>query len=466
MRGRLLLGVTLLAALARVAAWRWSPIIHPDEIYQGLEPGWWHLEGTGLPTWEWREGIRSWVLPAYNGAWMAALQGLGVTTGAVLGWFVQLHWAAVSLLLLLAGYRGGNAIAQRLRPAQADVAGFAGGLGAMVSCAFFPVVVAFSSHTLTELPSMLCLVLALVLTAEVVWRDEHRPGKVALIGALLALGVCIRIVNAPLVVLPPLWLLGRRRFAEVGWLALGALGPVLLFGLVDLFTWGRFLGSYVKYVEFNFLRGGAANFGVEAWYWYGQRLWERAPVGLVLLLPPVLFGLRGTWPFALSAFALLGLLSTQTHKEERFIIAFWPLLLIGAGGVLGAWFARVLEIRARRRWLAHAALALVLLWPIADGAFRLDRRDLSFSNAWLEGEARAGADPTATGLLVESILFTGGSVFYGRRLALFHIEREFLDNTMVSHVLVRAGSEHERMSLRAGFVEIFRRDDAVLLRRQ
>jgi hypothetical protein len=45
------------------------------------------------------------------------------------------------------------------------------------------------------------------------------------------------------------------------------------------------------------------------------------------------------------------------------------------------------------------------------------------------------------------------------------VEDDFLANTMVSHVLVRAGSDHERSSLRAGFVPVWRRDDAILLRR-
>jgi phosphatidylinositol glycan class B len=467
---RVLIALTVLGALARLLAWRCSPIIHPDEIYQALEPGWWHLEGTGLPTWEWREGIRSWVLPAYNGAWMAALQGLGVKQGATLGWFIQLHWALVSLLLLPMAYRGGALVMQRLHPVsprggqEAAQAGWQGGLLAMASCALFPLVVAYAPHTLTELPSMLCLVAALVFTAELVWRDEQGRGKALAIGALLALGLCIRVVNAPLVVLPPLWLLAHRRWPALGWVALGALGPVLLFGLCDLLTWGRFAGSYVSYIQFNFLRGGAAQFGVEAWHWYLRRLLERAPLGLGLILVPLLLGLRGSWPFAVSAMGLLGLLSLETHKEERFMLAFWPLVLIGAGGVLGAWLLRLGRLGRGRR-AALAALVLAAAAPLVDGLFHLEPKDLSFSNAWLEGQARAGADPSATGLMVESILFTGGSLFYGRRLALFHVEDQFLDNAMVSHVLVRAGSDHERSSLRAGFVPVWRRDDAILLRR-
>jgi hypothetical protein len=452
---RVLVALTVLAAVARVAAWRWSPIVHPDEIYQALEPAWWHTQGTGLPTWEWRDGIRSWVLPGYHGAWMAALRALGITQGATLGWFIQLHWALVSLVLLLAAYRGGALVTRRLRGADD---GWQGGLLATASCAFFPIIVSYAPHTLTELPSMLCLVWGLVLTAELVWEGGGR-GKAVAVGALLAAGLCIRVVNAPLVVLPPLWLLARRRFSAIGWAALGASGPILLFGLVDLFTWGRFLGSYISYVEFNFLRGGAARFGAEAWHWYARRLFERLPVGLPFIIVPLLLGLRGSWPFAASAFALLGLLSMETHKEERFILAFWPLVLIGAAGVIGAWLARV------RLRVPAIALCLLPLVPVVDGLFHLERKDLSFSNAWLEGEARAGVDPSATGLLVESILFTGGTLFYGRNLALYHYEDQFLDNTMISHVLVRVGSDHERRSLSAGFVKVWQRDDAVLLRR-
>src|SRR6185295_11324705 len=93
-----------------------------------------------------------------------------------------------------------------------------------------------------------------------------------------------------------------------------------------------------------------------------------------LLLIPLLLGLRATWPFAISALGLVALLSTQAHKEERFIIAFWPFALIGAGGAVGGWLA-IAQARWGRsapgpRWftrtrLLHigvaAAVALVLI---------------------------------------------------------------------------------------------------------
>src|SRR5512143_2896486 len=39
-------------------------IYHPDEVFQTLEPAHRLATGWGIVTWEWRVGIRSWLLPS------------------------------------------------------------------------------------------------------------------------------------------------------------------------------------------------------------------------------------------------------------------------------------------------------------------------------------------------------------------------------------------------------------------
>jgi phosphatidylinositol glycan class B len=465
---RTLAAIVGLGAAARIVAWRSSPgAIHPDEIFQVLEPAWWHLTGVGQAAWEWRDGVRSWVLPSYNGAWMAALMALGIRRGATIGAFLQLHWALLNLLLVGAAFRGGTFVAARLearRPSipvdpVADPAapGSRGGLVAAGLCALFPLVVSYAPHSLSEMPSMLALVGGLAMTADLIEQPRPRAGRAFLIGVVLSFGICVRIANGPLVLVAPIWLLLRRRWAGFALVVAGALVPIIVFGLVDLLTWGKFLGSFIGYIKFNFIEGRAAQFGTEPWFWYVLRIHERAPWGLALLLVPLVLGLRATWPFAISAFGLVAMLSTQAHKEERFIIAFWPFALIGAGGVMGAWLSARNSTRAGwrgwlgRRWvhvLCGAMIAIVLLddlrHPIAG--------DLSHPRPRMAALASIGDDPSVSGLLVDSIFFWGGSIWFGQKVPQINFDPALLNNPLFTHVLTTEGSGADQQARQAGFV--------------
>src|SRR5262249_57482551 len=47
------------AALAVAALGR----LHPDEVYQFLEPAYFRAHGYGVLAWEWRQGLRNWAAP-------------------------------------------------------------------------------------------------------------------------------------------------------------------------------------------------------------------------------------------------------------------------------------------------------------------------------------------------------------------------------------------------------------------
>mgnify|MGYP002717992115 CR=1 FL=1 len=72
----LLGGVGLLPALIAVAQ---LGRIHPDEVYQLLEPAWFRAHGYGVLAWEWRVGLRNWAMPGVA-AWLLRLADvLGLT---------------------------------------------------------------------------------------------------------------------------------------------------------------------------------------------------------------------------------------------------------------------------------------------------------------------------------------------------------------------------------------------------
>jgi hypothetical protein len=457
----------------RALACFFDPPLHPDEYFQYLEPAYWHLTGVGLEAWEWREGIRSWVLPFYNGAWLALLMRLGVRSGPTLALCLKLHWALLAASVIPLAYRGASLVSRRLQPVSAApdaaAAGCEGGLIAAALCAGFPLLVVYSAHTLSEVPSMLCLLAGLVLCAELLEAAEApaldlRRG--ALAGALLSLGACLRIANAPLVLVPIAWLLVRRRYHALSALLAAALVPALLFALVDLITWGHFAGSFLGYLKFNLVEGKAARFGTEPAWWYLNRLWSSAPLALPLLLGCALWGVRGSWPFVLSALGMVAYLSSQPHKESRFVLAFWPLISIAAAGTLGAWSARAREQAASRFARLRVALPAALVLLVLLDAARDFRQDYWLEPGRSQCQVWAGAQRDVTGLLVDDPVFATGSLGMTRPTPQFDFERGLLSNPLLNYAVVGEDSGARRAAERAGFEIVHRAGGFVALRRR
>ena len=61
--GKALIVILLVAAASRLSLAFWPNFHHPDEIFQYLEPAWRMLGHDSIVSWEWRYGIRGWLLP-------------------------------------------------------------------------------------------------------------------------------------------------------------------------------------------------------------------------------------------------------------------------------------------------------------------------------------------------------------------------------------------------------------------
>jgi hypothetical protein len=471
----LILGaIFVVGSILRAIAVGIEPPHHPDEYFQYLEPAWLRLTGSGVETWEWRDGVRSWFLPGYHGAWMAILMRLGVRNGRTIITILHAHWALVSLVLVWAGWRGGALLARwherKAVPIPVDEssppAGWQGGLVGAGLCASFPLLVRFSVHTFSELASILCLVCALVLAGELAERGEVRRGKLVGLGLLLGLGVSLRIQHATVLLFAALWLLWMRRFRILLWTCLVALLPVMLLGLLDRLTWGEFFVSYIRYVKFNLIEGGAAGFGTSPSTWYWEQFLHRLPIGLFVLGGLCLFGLRANWPFVGAAVGLALLLSTQGHKEERFVMLFWPLVLIAAAGTVGSW------LRAAQRWWTWSrrsiwagAAAAVLLVTI-DGAVHCGGNDyVGLSAGRWEAHAWVSRQPDITGLLYDHPFNVPGYMGFSHSFPQVEARPPLLANPVFSHILVPSDSGIIDQAKRVGFEQVYSAGDFVVLRR-
>ena len=308
--------VLALAFLARAAvALSGDFSLHPDEIFQYLEPAHRLVFGNGVTYWEYFYGARSWLVPGFVAGVLKLfyLVGLGDPRWYVGG--VELVFCAVSLTIPAGMYLAARS---HFGETAARVALLAGVLWYELC--------GFAHKPMTEFVATGPLLLALWIAV--------RPGRVELGAGLWAalltvLAAAIRPQYAPVaVVLFALVLLrAERRPALLS--AAGAL--VLAVGAFDAVTWDAgFFHSYITNVRFNLAMDRFHAGESPAWQYLAWLVTAHGGLS-------VLCGLAAA--FALRRYALLlalvalivGIHSLQPHKEYRFVFAAVPLLLmIGA----------------------------------------------------------------------------------------------------------------------------------------
>jgi GPI mannosyltransferase 3 len=322
-----------------------------DQQYQYVDPAW-HL-ATGAawyPTWEWIDGIRSWVYPGLLAGLFAGVRpltddpmvqmALVRAAHALIGslplagfWLLVVRWRPVArprpalLLFALSGI-GVHACVQPAGP------NFAAALS--VAAVLFAI----------------------------------GPGRWPLLGgAMLGLAFCARCQEAmlgPIVVACLMW---QRQWTAATWFALGTLPGIALQGLVDLWTWGHFLHSPFEYVRQNLVYGAAARWRTEPWWWYAALV-----LPAMTMVPPLLpaawrmfsNGVRHAVVPAIAALVYVLLHSAIDRKALRFLWpALWLLVGIGAIGLVQTAANGSLSTWQRRLFIAGqvALFAWASLWP-------------------------------------------------------------------------------------------------------
>jgi phosphatidylinositol glycan class B len=369
--------------------------LHPDEVYQFLEPAFVRTHGYGVLAWEWRQGLRNWAAPLLLSLGIRLGELVGVTDPWWVRGFLALPLAALQLAGLMAAFRLGS-----------RRAGPWGGSAALLGLGLLPVFRVISGRTLGEPLSAALLVMA----AEALSRDEGHPRSGLWGGAALGLAFVARYGSLPAIAGAALWLGLRRRWRTLGWTGLG-LGLVLLgLGVLDAVTWGRLWHSVLEWFRFNVLTDGAARmFGTEPAGYYWPFFWAEAPLwvwpallfGLVFLRPRL--GIAGTMAAAL----LLALLRTP-HKEERFLYPVLVLLVLEAAPGVAALLERLPKL-VPRLVLAVAAVAATML----AGPPTVDLRGDQF-----RALVKSARPPETTGILIvnEGLWGAGGFFYVGKRI--------------------------------------------------
>lgn len=465
---RALAWLVVVGCIVRVAVWiAKGGFQYPDEIFQQVEPAHHLRTGVGWFAWEFRRGLRSWLTPALYAGMLEIFDTFG-WSGLTAWRAVTLHNALWGAAIIPAGWRIGRALAGATPASQGSVdhADHADRAGLVTATLFalWPTLAYFAPHTLSETPSVVLLAWGFAAWLEL-WRGERDERKAALgMGFWFGLAGLVRFTSGLHMLVPLAWLVWRRRWRAFGWVLLGALPGVFLLGAADWATWGRPFHSAVQHVLYNYFEDGASDHGTSPWHAYltgsyGLRFGPLLPIALGLLLA----GAARAPVVALAWAVPTVLLSTVAHKEERFVLNGWPLLLglIGLGLVLAV--HRFGPGERRRSALALAVGVALLSASNLYGTLDLPWR---WRSEIFAAQSEVGQRADSTGLLLDDRQHMNGGYFVlDRNIPQVAFAPRHLPNPLFNYAALKAGSPDEEKALAAGFVEEKRFGDFVLLRR-
>ncbi len=376
--------------------------IHPDEVFQFLEPALSRAFGFGITAWVWQVGLRNWFVPGLFAYMLRALEAVGVHDVQARRAFLELPQYALQVGMLGAVYR---LSARRVSPFAARLAVWLVGL--------YPVMIWFGGRTMGESFSAAALVWGLE-------RLDAREEKWAPLsgGLLLGLAELTRYGSAAVIVPALLWLLATQRWRAFGLATAAGAAVALALGFLDLQTWGDWFHSLRKYIDFNIVSGEAAQqFGASPWYaeslkvpWYAVGL-IAAPWALAGYARWVTRPLTRVWLLLVPTGVYVLAISLTPHKELRFIYPALVLLTVAAAPACAEWLVGLKSAPMWQRAVAVGLLASTAALFIVKTPFDVQRPE----QFQLTVKASRGA---GSGLVVmnEGVWGSGGFFYLGKNV--------------------------------------------------
>jgi len=370
--------------------------IHPDEVYQWLEPSFYRAHGYGVLSWEWSQGIRNWAIPIVFGWLLKACAAIGISNPRIYRAVLEVPQYLLHLAMLVSVFR----YCERRIGGQ----GAAWATALVGLCA--PVVV-FAGRTMGESFSAAFLIIALGALDRPLSKSAAIFG-----GAMLGLAVVARYAAGVEAAAAIAYLAIQARWRPLAFALLGGLLILAGLGALDWQTWQRPAHSVLAYLQFNVLSAGAAaRFGAAPAWFYLPVLARAVPLWVWVGLPLAIVKQGPRVPMPLfCGICSVAALSAVAHKEERFI--YPALVLVALAAAPGLVQAAQLVKPRFRSWVAVSSLATNALGFIFPGELRAQRGDQ------FRAIVRATRPPEANGLLIvnEGIWGAGGFFYIGKRI--------------------------------------------------
>jgi hypothetical protein len=378
-------------------------VVFPDETFQYLEPAHRLAFGSGVNTWEYLDGIRSWFLPGVLAGVMWVTSTFDPAPEAYV-FVVRLLCVLASLSVPFVGFQ---LTVRRFGPAVATLVG-------MLS--------ALSYETVYFAPVIMTEPLATYAAFLAIWigdiaADTNSPRRLLFAaGLLFGLAASLRYQFAPILCLAAL-LQHVRQPRALAIVVLGAaIVVVLILGALDTLTWGfPFQSVWLNYQR-NETQGVSTAMGTEPWpYYFAYWVVAWGPAAIPLLSLSLLGMIRFPVLGALAAAMIVH--SFIPHKELRFIflaMAAMPMLVgVGLGCLLHS-------SKSRRPIGASVPAAAAIALAISAYMSVMTYQNATPADAWhrdrstLVATGAARNVPGVCGLAIRSIWLyrTGGYVYW------------------------------------------------------
>lgn len=438
----LLTSLLLLSALAmRIYFFlRQGGQIHPDEVFQYLEPAQWKIFGYGHLSWEFDKGARNFALSGFYSHFLRLGAWLQLRPFAVHRALFFLD-AMLSLALVPAMWRLGAKLQTR-RFYLAWLLAF--------TAAIFPVFSYFAPHTLSE-----SHVVILLAWGNVLWFELAQPGsaneqfvpslwskqawwskQAFAAGLLLGLAFIIRYAAAVFLVIPGLYvLLSPRRYKALAFYA-GLILPTLIIAAVDWYAWGFPLATFVHYVDKNVIHGYAATHGRAPWWYYFAELRTMFGPAVYLVAAGLFVALFKRPRLTLAALLPLFAYGFFAHKEMRFLLPVFPLIIAASLYGLDVLWQRLCSYAVcQKMFYVYAfTILIVFFW-----------RPLNKVQTWSKGQNRGfftaldyvGRQADARGLLIDTTRsHTGGYTLLRRNIPFAFAYGDLIGHRAYNYVAV------------------------------
>ena len=368
--------------------------IHPDEVYQFLEPANRIAFHFGFPSWEWQEGLRNWAVPAALASGMKVVDVLGGTSPFA-------HRFGVAVVMAICAYPGFRAVLAYAEKRTSSVLASRLALAVVVGWALS---LYFLGRTLGEPMGALFGVAGIAALGE-----DERPFRSGLLAGLwLGLAFVVRYGFASLIVAAMAQALLERRWRAIGGAVIAGGMVALLLGALDWASWGGPWHSVIAYMRFNLGDGAARKFGSSPWWFYLELCKTWLPWPLLLGLPWLRIRLDR---MLLPAAAYLYALSSTAYKVDRFA---FPVVLLATVALAPAFAEGFTLLWKRSRALQGVAAAGLLAFAGFSAWSYARLPDLE--SDLFKATMKVGADPALKQLIIvnESRWGCGGSFYVGR----------------------------------------------------
>lgn len=302
--------------------------VHPDQIFQTLEPAHYLAFGRGFLAWEWHDGIRSWVYPGFLAAIMKLCSY--ITSGP--RFYISIINITMILFSLLPVY-----ITYKLTYKSNLFAHNKKALSLLAAAlpAFWFTLILYSPLTLNgTLPAYLfalnCYLIIKYLDTNNNISKENAYSLI-LIGSLFGLITILRFHLLPEIAFALIYCSRKNFIYRAKFLTIGFLLSFIPLGFLDWITMDYPFHSIIYNFYMNIFKGVAQKFGTRPFYYYlGKNIqhWN------ILFIPFCYFAYLGfkKYPVFIWA-ALINLVSFSliAHKEFRFIFLFVVCFFISAG---------------------------------------------------------------------------------------------------------------------------------------